>query len=74
MRMTRLAIEKLLQELADDFELPLSKEQREFHALQSKRGDIPMRECWDHEDKLRMDLCYCAIEKLLRRVPKNARL
>ena len=74
MRMTRLKIEALLARIKDDFEVPLTQQLRDYHFRESRRNDIPMKEIWEHEEKLRMDECYCAIDKLLRYVPEDATL
>ena len=70
--MTRRKIEKLLEKLADSYELPLTKQQRDFHFRESQRSTgITIAQCWEHEQKLEIDDCYNAIDTLLRAVPKD---
>lgn len=71
MRMTRLKIERLLVKLADEYELPLSRQQRDIYSSQCDRRDIPMDQLDHYDQVLLADECYKAIKKLLSAVPKG---
>lgn len=70
--MTLEEIDELIADLADDYDLPLSAEERSDLERIRDANNIPMKECWEAGDRLKFAACWEALTQLRGSTPQPA--
>jgi hypothetical protein len=69
--MTLEEIDELIAELADDYNLPLSAEDRKELEHKRECRNIPMKDNWEAADTLRFAACWDALRQLRSALPAS---